>query len=140
MFSSSAQSTSAPSLTRLTPVLVVDAVEPCLQFWIDRFGFTAENQVPGKDGTLMIAVVKKGEVEVTYQTRASVIAERPESAAELVGHLIALFITTDDLDAVERAIEGVPVVAARHPMFYGSTEIYVREPGGKTVGFAPFAS
>jgi hypothetical protein len=27
----------------------------------------------------------------------------------------------------------------RHTTFYGSTEIYVREPGGNTVGFAQFA-
>jgi hypothetical protein len=27
-------------------------------------------------------------------------------------------------------------VKPRHQTFYGSTEIYVREPGGNTVGFA----
>jgi len=27
-------------------------------------------------------------------------------------------------------------VKPRHKTFYGSTEIYVREPGGHTVGFA----
>jgi hypothetical protein len=30
------------------------------------------------------------------------------------------------------------VVKARHKTFYGSTELYVREPGGNTVGFARF--
>jgi len=28
------------------------------------------------------------------------------------------------------------VVKARHQTFYGSTELYVREPGGNVVGFA----
>jgi uncharacterized glyoxalase superfamily protein PhnB len=119
-------------------VLVVDRVEPCIQFWVDRFGFTAENQVPGNDGHLVFASVKKGDMEVMYQTRTSVIADRPESAAELTGHSTALFITTEDLDAVERALDGAPVVQPRHTTFYGSTEIYVREPGGNTVGFAQF--
>lgn len=128
----------APALGRLTPVLVVDAVEPCVAFWTERLGFTAENQVPGDDGKLVFASVKKGDIEVMYQTRASVIAERPESAVELMGHSTALFITTDDLDAVEKAIAGAPVVSSRHTTFYGSTEIYVREPGGHTVGFAQF--
>jgi uncharacterized glyoxalase superfamily protein PhnB len=133
-----AGNSAAPALDRLTPVLVVDAVEPCIAFWTERLGFVAENQVPGDDGKLVFASVKKGDIEVMYQTRASVLAERPESASELTGHSTALFITTDDLDAVERAIEGAPVVSPRHTTFYGSTEIYVREPGGNTVGFAQF--
>jgi uncharacterized glyoxalase superfamily protein PhnB len=132
-------SSSQPTLGSLTPVLVVDQVEPCLAFWVDRLGFTAENQVPGDDGHLVFASLKKGDIEVMYQTRASVIADRPAAAAELTGHSTGLFITTTDLDAVERALEGAPVVQPRHTTFYGSTEIYVREPGGNTVGFAQFA-
>lgn len=135
---SAAANDAGPMFGRLTPVLVVDAVEPCIAFWTDRLGFAAENQVPGDDGKLVFASVKKGDIEVMYQTRASVIAERPAAATELTGHSTALFITTDDLDAVEKAIAGVPVVSARHTTFYGSTEIYVREPGGNTVGFAQF--
>jgi hypothetical protein len=77
-------------------------------------------------------------VEIMYQTRASVVADQPDASAELVGHSTVLFITTEDLDAVQRALEGVPVVKPRHKTFYGSEEIYVREPGGNTVGFAQF--
>ena len=127
-----------PALGRLTPVIVVDAVEPCIAFWTERLGFAVENQVPGDDGKLVFASVKKGEIEVMYQTRSSVIAERPDAASELTGHSTALFITTEDLDAVEKAIAGAPVVVPRHTTFYGSTEVYVREPGGNTVGFAQF--
>ena len=133
-----AVNSAGPALGRLTPVLVVDAVEPCVAFWTDRLGFAAENQVPGDDGKLVFASVKKGEIEVMYQTRSSVIAERPDAASELTGHSTALFITTEDLDAVEKAIAGAPVVVPRHTTFYGSTEVYVREPGGNTVGFAQF--
>jgi uncharacterized glyoxalase superfamily protein PhnB len=116
----------------------VDAVEPCIQFWVERFGLATESEVPGPDGRLVFAIVKKGDVEIMYQTRASVVTERPEEAPDLVGHSTALFITTEDLDAVERAIEGAPIVQPRHKTFYGSEEIYVREPGGNTVGFAQF--
>jgi uncharacterized glyoxalase superfamily protein PhnB len=137
---SAAAKFAGPALGRLTPVLVVDAVEPCIAFWTERLGFVAENEVPGDDGKLVFASVKKGEIEVMYQTRASVITERPESARELTGHSTGLFITTDDLDAVEKAIAGAPVVSPRHTTFYGSTEIYVREPGGNTVGFAQFGA
>lgn len=125
-------------LTRLSPVLIVDSVEPCIAFWVDRFGFTATNQVPGPDGKLVFASVEKDGIEIMYQTRASVLADKPDAAAELTGHSTALFFTVEDLDRVEQAVAGAPVVKPRHKTFYGSTELYVREPGGNTVGFAQF--
>jgi uncharacterized glyoxalase superfamily protein PhnB len=124
------------ALKQLTPVLIVDRVEPCVQFWVDRFGFAATNQVPGEDGALIFASVDRDGIEVMYQTRASVIADAPDTAADLNGRSIVLFITVDDFDATEQALAGAPVVKPRHQTFYGSTEIYVREPGGHTVGFA----
>lgn len=127
-------------LERLSPVLIVDAVEPCLRFWADRLGFTIENEVPGPDGTLVFASVKSGAVEIMYQTRASVLADAPGvTADDLRGHSTALFITVHNLDEVEEAMAGAPVVKPRHTTFYGSLEIYVKEPGGNTVGFAQFA-
>jgi uncharacterized glyoxalase superfamily protein PhnB len=126
-------------LERLSPVLIVDAVEPCIEFWADRLGFTIENKVPGPDGKLVFASAKSGGIEIMYQTRASVLADTPGMAPEdLRGHSTALFITVANLDEVEKAIAGAPVVKARHKTFYGSVEIYVREPGGNTVGFAQF--
>jgi uncharacterized glyoxalase superfamily protein PhnB len=124
------------TLTHLSPVLVVDAVEPCLRFWADRLGFTIENQVPGPDGALVFASAKIGTVEIMYQTRASVLSEDPGAEADLRGHSVVLFITVESLDAVERAMAGAAIVKPRHKTFYGSEELYVREPGGNTVGFA----
>ncbi len=123
-------------LKQLTPVLVVDAVEPCLPFWTERLGFAKTIDVPGPDGRLVFAAVQGDGIEIMYQTRASVLEERPDAARELAGHSIVLFITTDDLDSIEKALAGAPVVKPRHQTFYGSTEIYVREPGGHVVGFA----
>ncbi|MHB1862126.1 MAG: VOC family protein [Gemmatimonadaceae bacterium] len=135
----SATSPSAvPRLLQLTPVMIVDEVEPCVRFWVDRFGFVVENQVPGPNGKLVFASAKKDGIEVMYQTRESVVAESPALAPELAGHSVTLFLATDDIDAAERALTGAPVVKARHDTFYGSTEIYVREPGGNSVGFAQF--
>ena len=126
------------ALTHLAPVLIVDAVEPCIAFWKDRFGLAVENEVPGPDGKLVFASVKNDAVEIMYQTRASVAADSPAQAKELTGHSTALFFHVDDLDAAEAAVKGAPVVKARHKTFYGSEELYVREPGGNTVGFAKF--
>jgi uncharacterized glyoxalase superfamily protein PhnB len=136
--SSGASSSKNPALKQLTPVLIVDAVEPCIKFWVDRLGFGVTNQVPGPDGKLIFASVQLGAIEIMYQTRASVIDEQPGAAKELMGHSVALFITVDDLDRVEKSLAGAPIVKPRHQTFYGSTEMYVREPGGNTVGFAQF--
>lgn len=135
--------TSTYSLRALAPVLIVDAVEPGIAFWTERLGFVTENEVPGDDGRLVFASVKKDGVEIMYQTRASVLAEDPSGAADLNGHSAALFITVPtvaDLDVIEARTKGAPVVKPRHDTFYGSTEFYVREPGGNVVGFAAFKS
>src|SRR5207244_11713378 len=120
----------------MAPVLIVEAVEPCITFWTDRFGFKVENEVPGPDGKLIFASVKNDMIEVMYQTRASVLAEDPK--AQVTGHSMALFITVGNIALAEQAAKGAPVVKARHKTFYGSTEFYVKEPGGNTVGFAAF--
>ncbi len=131
----------APTMKSLAPVVIVDSVEPCLAFWTGALGFSTENEVPGPDGKLIFASVKKDGVEIMYQTKASVLADSPAQANEIAGHSIALFISVDSIDAldlVERATKSAPVVKPRHKTFYGSTEIYVREPGGNVVGFAAF--
>ena len=129
-----------PNLQHVATVFIVDSVEPCVAFWVDRFGFVVENQVPGPDGKLVFASVKQGEIEVMYQTRASVLAENPAAAAELNGRSAVLFITVKDLDAAERAAKGAPVVKPRHQTFYGSTEFYIKDPAGNTIGFAQFTA
>jgi hypothetical protein len=125
-----------PTLRRLTPVLIVERIEACTPFWIDRLGFEMTNQVPGDDGSLVFAILERGDVEIMYQTRASVLADGTTTEAELAGHSVALFIGVASIDEVERAIAGAPIVKARHDTFYVNTEFYVKEPGGNTVGFS----
>src|SRR5678816_3762323 len=80
--------TTIPALKQLTPVLIVEAVEPCLKFWVDRLGFAITNQVPAPDGKLIFASVQLGPVEIMYQTRASVVDEQPGTAKDLMGHSV----------------------------------------------------
>ena len=128
----------SPAVQSLAPVILVETVEPCIAFWTDRLGFNKENEVPGPDGKLIFASVKKDGVEIMYQTRASALADNP-GYGDTRGSAVALFITVPtvaDLDAIERQVGGAPVVKSRHDTFYGTTEVYVREPGGIVVGFA----
>ena len=125
-----------PTIRTLTPVLVVESVDACLPFWTERLGFTVTNHVPGPDGQMIFAILQREGIEVMYQTRESVLADGTMTEAEANGHSVGLFLTVDSLDDVEKRIAGAPVVKPRHDTFYGSTEIYVKEPGGNTVGFA----
>jgi uncharacterized glyoxalase superfamily protein PhnB len=125
-----------PTLRRLTPVLVVEHVDACIPFWIDRLGFEMTNHVPAPDGSLIFAILERGDIEIMYQNRASVLADGTMTEAELRGHSVGLFIGVVSLDEIERAIAGAPVVKPRHDTFYGTSEIYVKEPGGNTVGFS----
>jgi uncharacterized glyoxalase superfamily protein PhnB len=120
-------------MKKLTPVLTVDRVEPCAEFWTSRLGFRRTAEVPHGDA-LGFVILEKDGVEVMYQSRASVAADLPALAEER--HRTVLFIEIDDLDAVERAMDGVEVVNPRRRTFYGMEEIAVREPGGSVVVFA----
>ncbi len=119
---------------KLTPVLVVEEIEPCLPFWVERLGFKKTVEVP--QGTkLGFVILEKDGAEVMYQSRASVEKDVPALAAER-GHSTALYIEVSDVAAVERAMQGIEAVVPRRKTFYGMDEIGVREPGGRVVIFA----
>lgn len=125
-----------PLVTRLTPVILVDEVAPCLPFWADRLGFQTVAEVPGPDGRSQFAMLVRDGIEVMYQTWASTAAESEAAVAAPRGHSVLLFIEVADIDQVDRALAGIPRVANRHQTFYGMDEFSVREPGGAVVTFA----
>jgi uncharacterized glyoxalase superfamily protein PhnB len=120
-------------LNKLTPVLVVEAIEPCLPFWTDRLGFAKAAEVPEGDRLGFVILVKDG-VEVMYQTRDSVRKDIPALADAPAGGT-NLYIDVTDVAAVERAVQGAEIVVPRRKTFYGADEIGVREPGGNAVIF-----
>jgi uncharacterized glyoxalase superfamily protein PhnB len=122
-------------MIQLTPVLVVEAIEPCLPFWVDRLGFEITIEVPEGDRLGFVALERDG-VEVMYQTRASLARDLPGVTSLPFGGPSHLYIQVADLDAVERALDGTDVIMPRRTTFYGATEIFVREPCGHYVGFA----
>jgi hypothetical protein len=118
---------------RLTPVLLVDAIEPCLPFW-ERLGWLKVAEVPHGD-VLGFAILVKDGVELMYQTTASVAEDAPTLAGVVTGGTY-LFLEVDDLEAVIAVLGDAPVTLARRKTFYGMDEIGVREPGGNAVTFA----
>jgi uncharacterized glyoxalase superfamily protein PhnB len=116
----------------LTPILLVDSIEPCLNFWM-RLGFEVTVQVPEGDA-IGFVILKNGPVEVMYQTRASVAKDVP-SMTEFPSSSI-LYIHVTNLDEIIAAVAGAPVLIPRRTTFYGATEYAVREPGGNAVSFS----
>jgi uncharacterized glyoxalase superfamily protein PhnB len=120
-------------MKKLTPVLVVDQVEPCAAFWTGALGFERTAEVP-HGGELGFVMLQREAVEIMYQSRASVAADLPALAEGV--HRTVLYIEVADLDAVAAAVAGAEVVQERRTTFYGMMEIAVREPGGNVVIFA----
>src|SRR5687767_4048433 len=125
-------------VVRLTPVLVVDRIEPCLAFWVDRLGFSTTAAAPNADRLGCIILERNG-IQVMYQTVASVADDVGPLAGFPIGGA-ALFIVVDDLDTIERAMKGVPPLIPRRTTFYGADELIFREPGGNVITFAQFAA
>jgi hypothetical protein len=126
----------ASTMKKLTPVLIVDEIEPCLPFWVDRLGFAKVVEVP--EGTkLGFVILSKDGVEVMYQTRESLEKDIPALVPERIGgRPITLFIEVSDVGAIERTLAGLELVVPRRRTFYGMEEVGVREPGGNPVIFA----
>src|SRR3954468_14385271 len=110
----------------------VESIEPVLSFWTDRLGFEITAQVPHDEHIGFVILVKDG-YEVMYQAQASVEADAPVLSSHPLGGTM-LFIEVDDIDAIENALQGTEIVVPRRQTFYGSTEIFVREPAGNVVG------
>jgi len=127
-------------IRKVTPVLVVDRIEPLLPLW-DSLGFARAAEVPYENALGFVILTRDG-VEVMYQTFDSV---RGDEAKVLEGSraigAAAMFIEVDDLDVIAGLIPaGTEVVVARRQTFYGSTETLIRDGAGNVITFAQFAA
>jgi uncharacterized glyoxalase superfamily protein PhnB len=133
------EKTKAMTVKKLTPVLFVEDVEPCVTFWVERLGFQKTMDVP--DGNkLAFAMLQKGDVELMYQSYAS--ADKDVGA---ISQLVRkgptfLYVEVESLDETIAAIKGAEVVIPVRTTFYGATEIGVRDPAGHFVTFAQFGA
>ncbi len=127
------------TMKSLTPVLSVEEIEPCLDFWVGKLGFEKIAEVPEGD-KLGFVMLKNGPVEVMLQSRASVLKD--------VGALgqgpfakdgVSLYIKVASLDVWLPKLAGVEVVVPERKTFYGAREIVVRAPSGVLVAFAEFS-
>ena len=134
-------------ISRATPVLFVDRVEPTRDFFT-RLGFTVLFEVaeepaspPGQgrpQGRLGFVGLEKDGVQIMVETRGN--ANEGQALRELTreSKRAVVFIEVDNLEQVITALASEPAVVERHKTFYGADEISFMEPGGNVVTFAHF--
>jgi hypothetical protein len=136
-----AKNTTKP-MKKMTPVLVVERIEPSLALWVDRLGFEKRIEVPEGDHLGFVGLTRGG-IEIMYQTRESVRAEiasadLPEVLLPSKDSHTTLFCEVEDLDEIRRSLEGLEILLPYRKTTYGAEELWLREPGGHIIGFAQF--
>src|SRR5919108_2731241 len=63
----------------VTPVMIVEEIEPCVRFWKERMGFSVTAEVPEGDKLGFVILAKDG-VQLMYQSWASVKKDVPALA------------------------------------------------------------
>lgn len=127
-------------IKKVTPVLIVDRIEPLLPLW-NALGFARAAEVPNGEVLGFVILVRDG-VEVMYQTFDSVRGDEPKvlEGKRAIG-AAAVYVEVSDLDAIAGEIPaGTDVVVARRQTFYGSTETVIRDGAGNVITFAQFAA
>ena len=120
------------NIRQVTPVLLVEEIEPVLPFW-ERLGFERTTEVPEGDRHGFV-ILARDDVQIMYQSRTSVRNDIAALADAPAGGTF-LFLVVDDLDAFAERVDATPVVP-RRKTFYGADELIVREPAGNVITFA----
>lgn len=125
-------------ITKATAVLFVEHIEKSLPFF-EAAGFARTVEVPEGD-RLGFVILQSKEAEVMLQSWASAAADVTTlDPKDIRASLTYLFVETDDLGAIEKALKPYKIVIARRKTPYGADETGYREPSGHFVTFAQFA-
>src|SRR5262249_11406979 len=126
------------AIKRITPLLFVPEIEPCVKFWTQCLGFA--NAVEGPDGSKLAFVsLQRDGTEIMYQSYASVEKDVPAIARAVRKGPTFLYIEVDSLDVINAAVKGAEVYMPERTTFYGAREIGIKDPAGHCITFAQFA-
>lgn len=120
---------------RITSVLYVQEIEPCVAFWVQRMGFKTTAEVPDGD-RLGFAILEKNGLEIMYQSFSSAEKDAAAVAKEINGGRAFLYIEVDNLESVIEVMKGANVVIPLRTTFYGAKELGVKDPAGHVIVFA----
>ena len=130
-------------IRKATPLLGVDRIEPVLPFW-RKLGLTPITEVPdtrANDGRLAFVILGAADLEIMYQTTASINEDLVKAASVKEAFPISpqktmLFIEVTRLAEVEDKLQGERLIMPRRTTFYGSMEVGYADPAGNVIVFA----
>ncbi len=123
------------NVRRMSHVFLVDEIEPCLPFWVDRLGFEVRLQVNDDKG-LEFVTLGRDEVEIMYRTRSSVHEDAPGLVEGQHGPWVVMYLEVENLENLLPRLEGADVVIPLRQNCFGTQEIFVAEPSGRIVAIS----
>ncbi len=115
----------------IVPALAVASIEKSVEFYAEVLGFDVEFTLPGDDGTLVHASVKRGDSAVMF---GKLDRSNPHDQGEL-GRGVALFATvadSEDIDAYFQLVKdaGATIVQEPTDQFWGHRDWIIADPDG----------
>lgn len=126
---------SHPRLAKLTPLLLVDAIESQIPTY-ELLGYEITVRVPDT-GPLGFVILHGTAGELMLQTRDSLREDLPAVAEKEPSHL--LYGEVPSLANAERSLSTARVLVPRRKTFYGADEIWFELEGGFILGLAEHA-
>src|SRR5437879_11815832 len=118
-------STENVKVQKITALLFAEEIEPSIEFWVERLGFTKAIEVP--DGNkLAFAALQKDNCELMYQSYKSADDDLGSVVQSVRQGTTFLYVDVDNLDDLIAAMKGVEVTMPVRTTFYGSKEIGVK--------------
>ena len=131
--------TEGAQIRKVTPILVVEEIEPTLELWVNRLGFQKTVEVPEHD-KLGFVILARDNLEIMYQTKLSIDREvrnagLPAAMGKASGPSI-LYLEATNLNEIREKLQGFDVLLPYRKPDYGAEELWLKEPGGNLIGFA----
>ena len=123
------------ALSKLTTLLVVERIEPCLPAW-EALGYAAVVRVP-ETGPLGFVILAGPAGELMLQTRENLAADLPVVAERRPSHV--LYGDVPSLADAKRALPAAKILVAQRKTPYGATETWLQLEGGVILGLSEHA-
>ena len=134
-------------MKKLNPNLMVKDVKETIEFYKNNLDFKLVMAVPEtqdgilteipEDRKIVYALVKNGNVELTFQAEESLKKDIIVFANSIIGASVSFYIEVENLkDFYDGIKEKVEVVKELSTTWYGMNEFYIRDNNGYVLGFA----
>ena len=120
-------------ITKVTPIHVVERIEPCLALWTGPLAYKKIVEVPHGDH-LGFVLLEGAAGAVMFQTRDSLGDDLPAILARRVTAF--LYVDVESLDDALAAVKGAEIVVPERTTFYGAREACIADASGTLVVLA----